>query len=151
MLPPPITSPTPVPRSMTWRISPAMRASVSKSKPVPFPPASASPEILRRTLEYAGVATAGLFLAHLEADESAYLNVLANLCRSFLDEVADRFLRLAYPWLIEEAIVLVISLDFSLDHSLHDALGFSAGLRLLLGDAPLALDFSCRHAFLVYG
>src|SRR5207244_12887244 len=52
MLPPPITRPTPAPILEMSLISVASRLRISKSKPVPFCPARASPDSLRRTRLY---------------------------------------------------------------------------------------------------
>src|SRR4029079_5312477 len=151
MLPPPITSPTPAPSDVTSLISPAIRLRVSKSNPIPLPPASASPEILSNTREYAGEAKELLLLAHLEANEAADLNVLADFGRCFLDQVADRLLRLANPGLIDEAVVLVVRLDFACHHFLDDVRRLAAGLCLLFRDSSLDFALLYRHAVLVDG
>ena len=106
MLPPPITRPTPAPVSTTsldLAGEPVQRIEV---EPEPL----ASGERLAGDLEqYSRIRRRGqvaLLLAHLEADEAANLDVLADFRRRFLDQIADRLLRLADPGLVDEALSL---------------------------------------------
>src|SRR3954467_3228264 len=94
MLPPPITTPTEAPVSMTPWSSSANLETVSKSNPNPFPPASASPESFSRTRGYLRSAMRSDF-SQLVTDEATDLDVFAGLGRDFLHEVADTLLRLA--------------------------------------------------------
>src|SRR3954453_4395058 len=116
MLPPPITSPTDAPVSITATTSSARRLTVSKSYPMPFSPARASPESLSRTRGYFRSATrAASLFAELITHEAADLDVLARLRRGLLHEVADRLAAVAYPFLVHEGDVLIEGLNFSLD------------------------------------
>src|ERR1700681_4131749 len=78
-----------------------------------------------------------LVLAHLEADEPADLDVLSELRRSFLDEVADRLLRRSHPCLVHERDVLVIRLDLAGDDLLDQMIRLAALLHLLDENALL--------------
>src|SRR5438270_11337639 len=101
MLPPPMTRPTLAPILAMSLISVARRCKISKSNPVPFCPARASPDSLSKTRLYLRSAkSCSLLFAHLEANEAAYLNVLANLRRRLLDQITDGLLRLTDPRLI---------------------------------------------------
>src|SRR5688500_12603111 len=109
-----ITSPTEAPSFTMSLISVARRFITSKSNPTRLSPARASPESLRRTRWYLSlVKSRRLLFAHLESNEAANLDVLAELGRSFLDEIADRFLRLSHPRLVDESDVLVVRLDLA--------------------------------------
>src|SRR5687768_8934358 len=161
MLPPPITRPTPAPISPTALISLARRLMISKSNVCPLSPASASPESLRRmrlyfsgflSLEYTGKGPDTCSrLAELVPDEATDHDVLADLRRRLLHEVADALLRLLDPGLREQRDVLVVRLHLALDHLLDDLLGLAALARLLLEDPALAVDGIGRHAGLVDG
>src|SRR3954466_617641 len=93
--------------------------------------------------------TEELFLAHLESNEAAHLNILADLRRRFLDQIANRLLRLSDPRLVHEGDILVVRLDLARDDLLDEVIRLAALLHLLDEDALLLLDLVGRNLVLV--
>src|SRR5918998_3445035 len=89
MLPPPTTTAPSTPRSDTCFPCAAIAAIRSLSAPYSSGPIRASPESLRRMRRNAGSATA-LLLAHREAAEAAYHDVLAGLGGGLAADLLDR-------------------------------------------------------------
>src|ERR1700722_3792616 len=163
MLPPPITMPTSTFKLTTSRISSANRSIVTKSNPRPLPPASASPDSLRRTRGYltsqprgplatadSAPAATSLLLAHLEPSEPSHGDLLAHLGREFVHQIGNRLLGIAHPLLVQQGDVLVERLDLAGHDLVDQVLGLPALAHLLLEDAALALDTVGRDAVLVH-
>src|SRR5262245_47894725 len=107
MLPPPITRPTLTPMSATSFTSSQNRFTRSKSKTSPLSPASASPDNLSSTREYATavVATGSLLLTHLESREPTHSERRAAFLARFGGELANRLRVVAHPGLIEQGVL----------------------------------------------
>src|SRR5688500_6936431 len=89
MLPPPITIPIPTPMFTTARTSSQNCPTLSKSKPVPFSPASASPEsLIRIRLSAACPSRVMRLLAH----PVAYDPLQGERCACGLRRVVDQLL-----------------------------------------------------------
>src|SRR3954471_24982623 len=156
MLPPPITSPTLAPILEMSLISVASRLRISKSKPVPFCPARASPDSFSNTRLYLSSGKGrpvedgfSLLFAHLKANEASHLNVLPDLCRRFLDQLANGLLRLADPRLVHQGDILVVRLYLTRNNLLDKVIRLAALPYLLEEDATLLLPLPGGTLFLV--
>src|SRR5512134_1486611 len=109
MLPPPMTRPSETPISARPRISSVIWSTTRGSMPKPRSPASASPEILRRTRRYRS--SEGRFmrlgsLADLETREPGHFDLLAGLRGHLGDELLDRLVRVLHEGLREKCVLL---------------------------------------------
>src|SRR5687767_10141256 len=142
MLPPPMTRPTPTPMSAMSLISSQNRFTRSKSNTDPLSPASASPDNLSRTREYAtAVAVTGpSLLTHLEPHEAPDRERRAGFLAGLRHELLDRLRLVTDPFLVEQRVLLVELVDLSVNDLAEDVLRLAGVPRLLLIDPPLSVD-----------
>src|SRR5687768_1501000 len=151
MLPPPITRPTAAPSFTMSLISVARRFMTSKSNPTRLSPARASPESLSRTRWYLSFAKCRpATLRPSGTARSGEPGCARRAWPKLPDEIADGFLRLSHPRLVDEGDVLVVRLDLAWNDLLDKVIGLAALLHPLDEDPALSLDFVGGYLVLVH-
>src|SRR5688572_5665242 len=156
MLPPPITTPISAPSPCSDWISSVNRSTTFGEMPKPCSPASASPLSFSTTRRYFSVSCSRTsvscsrtpLLPELEASEAADDDILAGLCRRFLDQLLDRLLAIfrSHEHLIEQRVVLIETPQLTLHDLLVHVRRLAFVAYLLQVDRALALDDVLRYA-----
>src|SRR3954470_20404762 len=138
MFPPPITMPSSTPGRVPSAISPESRTSAAVSMPCPCSPARTSPLSFSSTRRR-GAVTASI-LSDSELGEAPDDDVLAELGDGLIHEILHPAIGVADRRLLEQADLLVVLVDLSLDDLRENRLRLAGAPGLLHEDGPLPLD-----------